>query len=201
MIRQITKIIKAIHLKTNEEFECELNYVQKERWVWEINLDCEDSKFKAQGKDLFESLKEIRKQLNKKNMDLLVNGSRKNVSISPMLSESSGGRSIYLLRPRMAARLEDIINTFDHISKEELSTLDDQRIFYKKMLGSLKPTQGEKDEAKKHPNGSVCRIDGDFADEDDIPPEAIIGAWKVDGNGNLGDWKLNPNFIPMDKRD
>jgi hypothetical protein len=196
----LEKIIEAIHLKTDEVFECQLNYIQKERWIWEINLDCEDSKFKAQGKDLFEALKKIREELNKKNMDILVNGSRKNVIVSPMMSEA-GGTNMYLLRPRLQARPEDIVSTLNSISKEELSTLDEQRIFYTKWLGSLKPSQGEKDEAKKHPNGSVCRIDGDFADEDDIPPEAIIGAWKVDGNGNLGDWKLNPNFIPMDKRD
>ena len=191
------KTVKAINLKTDEVFDCELSYIQKEQWIWEINLDCGDSKFKAQGKDLFESLTEIRKQLNKKNMDLLVNGSRKNVTISPMMSDA-GGASIYLLRPRLQARLEDIVKTFDPISKEELSTLDEQRIFHTKWLGSLKPTQGEINEAKKHPNGSVYRIDGDFSDEDAIPPEAIIGAWKVDGQGNLGEWTLNPNFILKD---
>ena len=195
------KIITAINLKTYEEFECELNYAQKEQLVWEINLNCKDNLLKSQGQDLFEALKEIRKQLNKKNMDLLVNGSRKNVSISPMLSNASGGTSIYLLRPRIAPRLKDIINTFDPICKEELSTLDEQRIFYKKMLGSLKPTQGEKNEAKKYPNGWVYRIDGNFSDEDAIPPEAIIGAWEVDKNGNLtGKWKANKNFIPKEER-
>ena len=54
------KTVKSIHLKTDEVLECELNYIQKEQWVWEITLDCEDSKFKAQGKDLFEALKKIR---------------------------------------------------------------------------------------------------------------------------------------------
>ena len=58
-----------------------------------------------------------------------------------------------------------------------------------------KPHPGEIEEAKKLPNGHVYRIKGDFGPHEAVPPEAILGAWEVDANGNIvGDFIPNPNF-------
>ncbi len=55
------------------------------------------------------------------------------------------------------------------------------------------PLPGELEEAKKVPNGWVYRISGNFKTSDRVPPEAIIGAWKVDSEGNItGDFRKNP---------
>lgn len=57
------------------------------------------------------------------------------------------------------------------------------------------PTDAAREEAKQNPGGWVYKIEGDFRPEDAIPPEAIVGAWKVDDNGNItGDFISNPNF-------
>ena len=59
----------------------------------------------------------------------------------------------------------------------------------------MKPMAGEIQEAKLHPNGWVYRIQGKYGVNDAVPPEAIVGAWKVDGEGNIvGDFQPNPNF-------
>jgi hypothetical protein len=51
-------------------------------------------------------------------------------------------------------------------------------------------------EAKKNPNGWVYRIYGNYNYTDAIPPEAIVGAWKVDSHGKIqGDFIHNKNFI------
>jgi hypothetical protein len=191
--------VQVINLSTNEIINCDLDFVFDD--IHKIILYCNNDNFSAEANDLYEALQKIREQLNKNNMDILVNGSRKNIICSPMMRDMSQGSSVYIIRPRITARPEDIVSTFDPIEKEDLATIDEQRIFQKKWKGSLKPTQGEINEAKKHPNGWVYRIDGDFSDEDDIPPEAIIGAWEVNSKGDLtGIWKGNKNFIPVDKR-
>ena len=57
------------------------------------------------------------------------------------------------------------------------------------------PTDTAREEAKQNPGGWVYKIEGNFTPEDAIPPEAIVGAWKVDDNGNItGDFIPNPNF-------
>lgn len=51
-------------------------------------------------------------------------------------------------------------------------------------------------EAKSNPNGWVYKIDGNFDKQDYVPPEAVVGAWKVDGNGKItGGFIPNPNYV------
>lgn len=59
------------------------------------------------------------------------------------------------------------------------------------------PFPGEVEEAKLTPGGWVYRIAGKFGPKDRVPPEAIVGAWKVDANGNIsGDFIENKNYDP-----
>jgi len=52
-------------------------------------------------------------------------------------------------------------------------------------------------EAKAHPNGWVYKIEGRFGPDDRIPPECIVGAWKVDATGEItGEFLENPNYRP-----
>ena len=56
------------------------------------------------------------------------------------------------------------------------------------------PTEGEKREALKHPNGWIYRIDESCSLSGDVPPDKIIGAWKVNERG-----KIIGDFIPNAK--
>ena len=61
----------------------------------------------------------------------------------------------------------------------------------------MKPTPEIIALARRHPNGHVYAIEGKFGPSDDVPPQAIKGAWKVDGQGNIvGDFIPNPNYRP-----
>jgi hypothetical protein len=61
----------------------------------------------------------------------------------------------------------------------------------------MKPTPEAIAEAKHHPNGWVYVIEGNYGQNETVPPEAIRGAWKVDANGNItGEFIPNPNFLP-----
>lgn len=59
----------------------------------------------------------------------------------------------------------------------------------------VEPTREEIVEAEAHPGEWVYRIDGFFRDDETVPPERIIGAWKVDPDGKIiGDFIENPKY-------
>jgi hypothetical protein len=57
------------------------------------------------------------------------------------------------------------------------------------------PTPEMIEEARRNPNGWVYVIDGDFGHNDAVPPECIVGAWKVDASGKLtGEYQANQKY-------
>jgi hypothetical protein len=49
--------------------------------------------------------------------------------------------------------------------------------------------------ARKNPGGWVYKIEGTFGPDERVPPEAVVGAWKVDDLGNLtGEFLSNPKY-------
>jgi hypothetical protein len=74
-------------------------------------------------------------------------------------------------------------------------------------LWRMKDSKGNKipieaiNEAQRHPNGWVYKIDGRFGPDDHVPPEYIVGAWKVDATGEItGEFIENPNYRPGSSR-
>lgn len=60
-----------------------------------------------------------------------------------------------------------------------------------------KPSEAEVAAAKCHPNGLIFRIAGPFGPRDAVPPEAIVGAWKVDARDEItGGFERNRRFDP-----
>jgi hypothetical protein len=60
-----------------------------------------------------------------------------------------------------------------------------------------RPSRGEREEAKRYPNGFVYRISGPIDPNGHVPPEAIAGAWKVDALGNVQEFIPNPKHDPI----
>lgn len=57
------------------------------------------------------------------------------------------------------------------------------------------PFQEEIEEAKRNPKGWVYRIAGKFAPSEAVPPEAVVGTWKVDPDGKItGDFIANARY-------
>lgn len=58
-------------------------------------------------------------------------------------------------------------------------------------------TEGVVKAARENPNGWVYKIEGTFGPTEYVPPEAVVGAWKVDEGGNLtGEFVSNHNYKP-----
>jgi len=57
------------------------------------------------------------------------------------------------------------------------------------------PLPEEVTEARSNPGGWVYRIAGAFTSASAVPPEAIVGAWKVDDTGRIvGDFIANGKY-------
>ena len=70
-----------------------------------------------------------------------------------------------------------------------------RRMWKRKQPPTLQPEAGELAEAARNPGGWVYRIAGAYSPHDRVPPEAIVGAWKVGDDGQIvGDFMPNPNF-------
>lgn len=64
-----------------------------------------------------------------------------------------------------------------------------------KMNDNIVPLPGEIAEALRHSNGWVYRIAAQFNASENVPPDAIAGAWQVNEKGVIvGKFKSNPNF-------
>jgi len=51
------------------------------------------------------------------------------------------------------------------------------------------------EEAKKYPNAHVYVLDKEFEGKEEVPPQFIKGAWKVDENGKVvGEFIPNPKY-------
>lgn len=67
-------------------------------------------------------------------------------------------------------------------------------------MDELKPTKEAIAEALKNPNGWVYVIDESFKDTEEVPREAIKGAWKVNEKGFIIDEFIpNPNYKDLKK--
>lgn len=188
------KKTQILSLITGDIVDCLLNFSDEPSC--QINIDCGiHGTYYAASENFFKTLIKIRKQLHNKNYDLLCNGSRPNVHPSSMLRQS-GGRMAYLLRLGVPGRREDIIDMFDPTEIDSIGSIEKQEVFYEHWLSSLEPTFIEIEEAKSHPNGWVYRIDGNFSDNEKVPPTSIIGAWKVSSNGEITKkFEVNNNYL------
>ena len=54
--------------------------------------------------------------------------------------------------------------------------------------------------ARRQPNSWIYELDGNFGPDDEVPPEAIVGAWQVDFAGKIaGHFIRNPNYSKTPK--
>jgi hypothetical protein len=60
-----------------------------------------------------------------------------------------------------------------------------------------RPSNTEIASAKAHPGGLLYRVAGPFGPRDPVPPEAIVGAWRVNAHGEIvGDFERNRRYDP-----
>ena len=105
----------------------------------EINLKIEIERaiYFSKSDNIFDSVLELRKKLELKNIYLLCNASVINVYPSGMQKEF-GGTKAYKLQMGKQATLSDVVDIFDYDSELKIGSVKEQEEFYENWLESLR---------------------------------------------------------------
>ena len=105
----------------------------------EINLKIEIERtiYFSKSDNIFDSVVELRKKLELKNIYLLCNASAINVYPSGMQKEF-GGTKAYKLQMGKQATLSDVVDIFDYDSELKIGSVKEQEEFYENWLESLR---------------------------------------------------------------
>jgi len=168
-------------------------------------------KFETSDSDLFEAMVKLRLWLEPKGYKLLCNAARRDVYPSRMARQMSGGFRAYKMTMGKPAEMSDRVKILDPAPAESVASVAEQSAFYQawydSVVAAAKPVEHEItpdliEAAKKIPNGYVYKIDGQFGPNEAVPPEAIMGAWKVNSAGNIvGDFIPNAKYQTKLARD
>lgn len=104
----------------------------------EIKFSLEKLMLNKEGDNFFDTLIELRKELEKMNIILLCKGCCKNVYPSGMLLGMGAGRKAYTLVHGEQAKMSSIVDIFDSCSFEEYGTIDQQADFFEDWINSLR---------------------------------------------------------------
>ena len=85
--------------------------------------------YTATGPDMFEALVRLRRQLEPDGLIVAVQGARRDTYPSGMARDMGGGMQVYVMRPGLGARLEDLVKTLDDAPPDQMATVDEQRAF------------------------------------------------------------------------
>ena len=105
----------------------------------EINLKIEIKNviYFSKGDNIFDSIVELRKKLELKNIYLLCNASVINVYPSGMQKEF-GGTKAYKLQMGKQATLSDVVDIFDYDSELKIGSVKEQEEFFESWIESLR---------------------------------------------------------------
>ncbi len=90
------------------------------------------------GDDLFDALVSLRRELEKMEAQLLCAGARIDVSPSGMSRAMGDGRKVYVTHLGSPARKSDIVDIFDNAELETVGSVEEQDLFHRKWVESLR---------------------------------------------------------------
>lgn len=109
------------------EFEDEIN----------LKIEIENMVYFSKSDNIFDSVVELRKKLELKNIYLLCNASVINVYPSLMQKEF-GGTKAYKLQMGKQATLSDVVDIFDYDSELKIGSVKEQEEFFESWIESLR---------------------------------------------------------------
>ncbi len=179
--------------------ECIVSYSIKA--PWRVTLQSKIlGMYSSESDDLFQCLCDIRLQLEAIGSRIACAGARID-AFPPARSRMQSGGSIVELYSQRDGGSKVQINIFDDAPIDLIATVNVQAMAYRKFLESNAifvgpPPPAAVAQALECPNGWIYMIDGNLNENDDIPPDRIIGAWRVNDSGIItGDFVPNPNSL------
>jgi len=105
---------------------------------WKVRIEQPRlGKLQFGGDTLYGALTALRRELESQNCYLLCNGARRNIIVSGMSRQMSGGRKGYLVSLGKPASRNDIVDIFDYAEPSTICSVSDQGNFYKQWVKSL----------------------------------------------------------------
>ncbi|MGL5149256.1 MAG: hypothetical protein ACRC7N_01620 [Clostridium sp.] len=101
----------------------------------EIIVDGQKVSYKSE--NFFSALINLRKELEKKNIQIICNGAAKNIYPSPMQMSMGSGRTAYKLCMGKQARNSDVVDIFDCDEDLEFANIEEQSKYYAEWLKSI----------------------------------------------------------------
>lgn len=128
--------LKIIMSNSSTEI-CNLKVAEVSPEIVELELDTSAKTYKSEAEYNFEALQKLRKQLESDDIQLLCNGSVKNVYPSPMMM-SMGGTRAYVMTMGKHASLDNQVDIFNDEIADEYATVDEQNEFYEAWINTAK---------------------------------------------------------------
>lgn len=131
------EIYNILCIKDEQEKETLIELTENEDMV-EIKFSLEELVLKKEGDNYFETLIELRHELEKMNIKLLCKGCCKNVYPSAMILSMGAGEKAYTLVNGEQAKKSSLVNIFDSCSIEEYATIEEQLEYFENWTMSLR---------------------------------------------------------------
>ncbi len=122
--------IVSVQLELLEEFPSEPDVMGIN-----LNIDGQISCFK--GENFFDALLALRKELEKRNIQILCNGAAENVYPSTMQLAMGDGRLAYKLYLGQQARMLDLVDIFEYDKSLDFVSVETQLKFYNKWIKNI----------------------------------------------------------------
>lgn len=130
------EILKILCVEQYQEKSASIELIEKDDSV-EIEFLLEKLMLRKDGDNFFETLTELRKDLEKRDIKLLCKGCCKNVYPSGMLLGMGAGRKAYTLTYGEQAKKSSIVDIFDSCLLEEYGNIEQQVEFFENWINSL----------------------------------------------------------------
>jgi hypothetical protein len=102
-----------------------------------LEIDINQNKYWGKGDNYFDALVELRKCLERENIQIMCNGAGKNVYPSPMQYSMGNTRKAYKACLGKQARMADLVDIFDCDEGLAFVSIDEQAKFNAKWISSL----------------------------------------------------------------
>lgn len=199
----------ALAGRGDERVWCSVSWwlAERSRTPYRVRADGPWGSVSAATESLFDSLIDVRLQLEAVGWRLLINGARPDVWQSSML-RSSGSTRAYRLHPGAGASSDDMVELFDGADATSVVSVAEHHAAHKAWMDSVKAaknrltapgpvlTEAMRAQAKRAPGSWLYSIDPAYDPRGTVPPYAVIGAWPVDQRGEPGEFSHNPDYRP-----
>jgi hypothetical protein len=126
-----TTIVTLVGTRGHEEAQLRWHWtVDGPRTTYALSLEWSGPALRAEGPDMFEALADLRRQLEPSGWLIAVQGARLDTFPSGMARDQGGGERVYICRPGLPARSEDLVDTLASAEPEALATVAEQEEYW-----------------------------------------------------------------------